>query len=305
MTEYVFLNDSLVESQQAHVGIHDAGLLHGVGLFETMRSYRGRVFGLAEHLDRLFNSAATLGIPVTQSPADLTEAIQSLLEANHLQDARLRLTVTGGNIKTPADQPAQNTLFITAAAIEPYPADFYRRGMTVIASPYKQNPQEPTAGHKTVNYLQRLLALRQAQSQHAGEALWFTPDNRLAEACISNVFIVQQDELLTPPLETGILPGIIRKFVLDVAAKNNIKSHERNIFIKDLLAASEIFLTNSIMELMPVCRLERHAVGKEKPGPIYKKLHELYRQAAQEDDSCHSREACPRPGSGSGNQPRT
>lgn len=281
MTEYVFLNNALTDSDQAAVSIHDAGLLHGIGLFETMRSYAGRVFRLDDHLDRLFHSAAALNIPVTQQKLEIENGIGELLGANQLTDARLRLTLTRGNIKNASpENPSPSTLFITAAPLTPYPPEYYNKGMTVIVSNYKQNPHEPTAGHKTINYFNRLLALQQAQLKQAGEALWFTTANHLAEGCISNVFLVHNEVLLTPPLATPVLPGIIRKLVLELARQNGIKAEEKSLTIHDLLQASEVFLTNSIMELMPVTRIEKHAVGNEKPGPLYQKLHDLYRSAA-------------------------
>jgi len=132
----------------------------------------------------------------------------------------------------------------------------------------------------SVETLRRLavpgLLRQQAQQKQAGEALWFTPANRLAEGCISNLFLVLKDVLLTPVLETPVLPGIARKVVLELARDNNIECEERELFIKDLLDASEIFLTNSIMELMPVCQVEAHKVADGKPGPVYRKLHHLY-----------------------------
>ena len=281
MSEYVFFNDRLVPADEARVSIYDGGLLHGVGLFETMRSYGGRVFRLADHLDRLYHSARELQINITQKREELGGWIEVLLEANGLQDSRLRLTLTRGSIKnTDADSPGQSIMFITSGPMVGYPAEYYRRGMTVIISNFKQNPEDPTLKHKTINYLARLLALQQAQRKKAGEALWFTVHNQLAEGCVSNVFVVTKGRLRTPPVDTPVLPGIARKTVLELAGEKGVECEEKELHIKDSLSAQEVFLTNSIMELMPVCRIERHAVGKDKPGPVYKKLHDLYKQAA-------------------------
>ena len=280
MPEYVYLDGNLIESEKACISIHDAGLLHGIGIFETMRSYHGRIFHINEHLTRLFNSAGDLDLALKQTPEEIIAAAHSLLDANQLTDARLRLTITRGNLKSPNQNGLpESTLFITAAHMVPYPPDFYRYGMSVIISDYKQNPHDPTSRHKTLNYFARLLALQQAQSKKAGEALWFTTTNHLAEACISNVFLVLEDVLLTAPLDTPVLPGITRNVVLELARTHDIPCQERPLVIKDVLAASEIFLTNSIMELMPVTHVEAHKVGTEEPGPVYHKLHDLYRQA--------------------------
>jgi len=286
--EFVYLNGRLVDSAQAHVSVHDAGLLHGVGLFETMRSYGGRTFRLAEHLDRLYRSAGQLGIRIRHGSGQLGEWVAALLEANDLQDARLRLTVTRGNVQRadPDDEPSSE-VFLTAGPMTPYPPEYYRRGMTVMVSDYKANPAEPTAGHKTLNYFSRLLMLQEAQKKQAGEALWFTPANRLASGCVSNVFVVRGGVLLTPPAEKPVLPGITRRTVLDLARDQGIVGEQRWLTIQELLGADEVFLTNSIMELMPVCRIERHAVGQDKPGPVYTKLHEAYRQLVRAE--CGSR----------------
>jgi len=285
MSRYVFLNDQLVDSDEAQVSIHDAGLLHGVGLFETMRSYDGRVFRLADHLDRLCGSAEALHIPVAQSPSELAAAVQVLLEANDLRNARLRLTVTRGSAhNVDADEPPPGTLIVTAAPMTPYPPELYRYGMTVVVSPYKQNPDDPIAGHKTTNYFSRLLALREAQERDAGEALWFTTTNRLAEGCISNIFLVHKGRLRTPSLDTPVLPGIVRKVVVELAREHDIECEQGRLVIRDLLDADEVFLTNSIMELMPVCGVEAHKVGDEQPGAMYRKLHDLYREAVDNEE---------------------
>ena len=282
MNEYVFLNHGLVPAEEARISIFDAGLLHGVGLFETMRSYQGQIFRVEDHLDRLYHSAEALGILITQKRAELAEWLEVLLETNDLKDARLRLTATRGSLRQlPDDEQPESMVFATAAAMQPYPAEYYRRGMTVTLCPYRQNPFDPTSGHKSLNYFSRLVGLQQAQQQQAGEALWFTADGNLAEGCISNVFMVKQERLLTPTVETGILPGITRKVVMELATAEGMKIEEGLFSMNDLQAASEVFLTNSIMELMPVCRIDRQAIGKDKPGPIYKKLHELYQQAVQ------------------------
>lgn len=284
LREKVFLNNTLVDSSDAQISVHDSGLLHGVGLFETMRTYDGRVFGMHDHLDRLFTSAAALKIPVTQSREEIIAGMNEVLKANGLTDARLRLTVTPGNmLNFDQDKGPESTLIITTSKLQPYPAEYYEKGMTVIISKYKQNPDDATCGHKTLNYLPRLLALQQAQTAQAGEALFFTTANHLAEGCISNVFLVSKQTLITPPLETPVLAGVTRSKVIELAHDCDIDIEVRPGVIKDLLDADEVFLTNSIMELMPVGRIERHPVTNEKPGPIYQTLSEAYKEATCEE----------------------
>ena len=139
-------------------------------------------------------------------------------------------------------------------------------------SQFKQNTSDPMCGHKTLNYYPRILALNAAHRKGAGEALWFTVDNRLAEGCISNVFLVKDSTLFTPPIETPVLAGVARKTVCQLAIAEPVKLVEKNLFISDLLEADEVFLTNVIMQTLPVTSVEAHTVGDGKVGPITKRL---------------------------------
>jgi branched-chain amino acid aminotransferase len=132
------------------------------------------------------------------------------------------------------------------------------------------------AGHKTTSYFSRISALAAAHQKRAAEAIWFTIDGRLAEGCVSNVFIVKDSAVYTPWLKSGILPGIARKTVLEIAGKNSIKAEEKELTIEDLIGADEVFITNTIMQVMPVVAVEAHDVGNSKPGKVTKKLMALY-----------------------------
>ena len=277
MTEKVFFNDGLVDIEEAAISVRDGGFLYGAGLFETMRSYNGVVFRLNDHLDRLFSSAEKLAVNNTCGKDYIADAIYQLLNANDLQDARLRLTLTSGPVSL-SDQPPASTLLITAAKIEPYPQDYYKNGILAVLCPFRQNPFDPTCGHKTVNYFSRITGLNLARQKHAAEAIWFTVDNRLAEGCISNVFLVKNNSLLTPKLDTPVLPGIMRKTVLEIAASNGIDVTEKDLYINDCLEADEIFMTNVIMQIMPVNKLEQHAVGEGKAGQMVSKLRQHLEQ---------------------------
>ncbi len=279
MDEKVFLNGELIPASEASLSVFDGGFLHGAGLFETMRAYGGVVYRLDEHLDRLLSSAKELAIPATREDKNsLHKAVVETLEANGLNEARVRLTVSRGDLRSDPDEKKADTILITALQLQPYPAEFYERGMAVVISDSKVHSCDPVARHKSTNYLARLLELRKAQQIKAGEALWFTELNHLAEGCMSNVFLVKDNALQTPSLAEPILPGITRAAVLELARSEKIAVSEQTLTIDDLLGADEVFLTNSIMEIMPVCRVEKHAVGNERPGPVTEKLAELYRQ---------------------------
>ncbi len=275
MAEKVFLNDKLVDADKAGVSVSDSGFLYGAGLFETMRSYNGVVFSLKDHLDRLFFSTHSLSINNTYSKKYITDAVYQVLQANKLTDARLRLTLTGGPMSEP-EEKRKTTLLIAAAKLQPYPPEYYKNGILVILSPFRQNTAEPIYGHKTTSYFSRMLALKSAHQKGAAEALWFTVDNRLAEGCISNVFLVKDSVLYTPPIETPVLAGVARKTVCEMALKNSVELVEKDLYISDLLDADEIFLTNVIMQIMPTSGVEKHTVGSGKPGPLTKKLQKKF-----------------------------
>ncbi len=276
MNPLVHLNGELIDLQQAAVTVSNPALLHGVGLFETLRVYDGRPFRLTHHLDRMANSASKLNMPLGEALKQIPDAITAVLKANQLQAARVRFTVTPpGSL----DDPDRATLLVTAQEITGYPDEIYEKGMTVfVCNAYRQSACDPLVGHKTTSFFSRLIALRDAQDHQCGEALWFTPDNLLAEGCISNVFLVKKGRLTTPPLETPILPGVTRATVLELADSQSIETDLSPSTLDDLLDADEIFLTNAIMELMPVTRIERNAIGDEKPGPVTRQLTEAYRQ---------------------------
>ena len=282
MAEKVFLNDDLVDLEEARVSVTDSGFLYGAGLFETMRSRNGVVFRLEDHLERLFSSARALSIPHPYEKGHLREAIGKVLQANQLADARLRLTLTKGPLTTPQEQ-RRPTLLVTATEFRPYPAEYYQTGVLATLCPFRQNAADPTCGHKTTSYYPRLLALDMAHQKRAAEALWFTTDNRLAEGCVSNIFLVKSSILYTPLLETPVLAGIARRTVRQLARQQSVELMEKDLYISDVIEADEVFLTNVIMEVLPVIDVERHTVGDGKVGPVTKRLREGFRQAIEQE----------------------
>lgn len=274
-TEKVYLNGKIVDAETAAIPVTDSSYLYGIGLFETMRAVGGRVFRLGEHLRRLNDSAAVLSIFNDYTDERIEQVIGELLEANGVTESRMRLELSNGPIQP--DGRAATNLLITAAPFTPYPADYYDKGVRVILTDYRQNGKDPFAGHKTTCYGPRLTALKDAHEKLAAEALWFTTENALAEGCISNVFLVRDGVLYTPPVNTPVLPGVARKTVLEIAEAENIPCFEQPLRIEDLLAAEEVFLTNVIMEMLPVVAIEAHTVGNGKPGAMAEKFGKLFK----------------------------
>lgn len=294
-----WLNGEFVDETKSSLPLRDTGLLHAAGVFTTMRADGGVVFRLDRHLKRIRQSCDALFIPLQYTDQALTEAVDQLLRRRNLLDARMRLTITRGSARHDPIHGArlEPNVFITATNLDPYPNDYYQRGFTVITlDDQKLNPYDIQAGHKTLNYFTRLASLRAANNRQAGEALWFNVHNYLQSGSISNVFVVEAGRLLTPPTQadlqlpsissstpyprSNVLPGVTRQTVIELAESAGIHVDIRALTINDLLEADEIFLTNSIMRVMPVCRVERKAVANEKPGEITKKLMEAYRKLA-------------------------
>lgn len=274
--EWVCLNGRLMSADQAHVSVFDSGFMQGIGLFETMRAYNGRVFRIETHLDRLLNSARALGWTVAPDRDALRDAVTRVAEATEAADARVRLTVTTGSLRAEAADTPQLTIVANASPGAKYPPEFYTRGATLVVSRYRQSAADPTAGHKTTSYFPRLASLREAHARSALEALWLTPDGHVAEGAISTVFVVENGELLTPPLETPVLPGITRSVMIELARRLGVAVHERALALEELRGADEAFLTNCLMELMPVVRVDSGAIGNEKPGDLTRELATAY-----------------------------
>ena len=276
----LYLNGKFVEQEEAKISALDRGFLYGDGLFETIRAYQGKPFRLKAHLERLCDSAQELHLHLPVSRSDVAKAISKLIETNELTEAYIRITLSRGEHPLGA-APAggmRGTLLIQAKELTPYPEDFYREGMSVVVSEIRQNASSPLPRHKTLNFLTNLLAKEEASARDATEAILLNTRDEVAEGSVSNVFIVRDGKLYTPPLEANILPGITRATVLKICRRTNIVAFERTIRLDDLLSAKEIFLTNSLMEVMPVGKLNDEPVGGRVPGPITAGLHKRYQQ---------------------------
>lgn len=264
----VYLNGKILPAEAACVSVFDAGLLHGASTFTTMLAHHGKVFRFDRHLHRLMETVNLLHIRTADDVATLTEAVYDLLRANGLHRARLRITLTPGS--TRGGEP---TTLITADDLPPYPPQWYEKGIPVIVSSFRQAAGDPTFGYKTGCYLPRLLARQEAADKGCEEALWYTVDHTLAEACFCNVFCVLDGKVRTPPVNTPVLPGICREAVLELCGTMGIDRDDAEpLTVRDMLAAQEIFLTGSTTLIRPVVRVERHIVGDETPGPLTKRL---------------------------------
>lgn len=286
MSEHVYLNGKILPAGSAHVSVFDGGFTHAAGLWETMRAYNRRIMRFREHIERLNRSAGTLGLNVNLDADEIAAGIATLLEANELSEARVRVVATPGSIPRPGATEqieTQPTTLMTATPPSKYPPELYKSGFRVCISPYRQYRLDPIAGHKTLAYLPRLLSMNDAAERRCNESLWFNTENMLAEGAVCNVFIVKDGAIQTPTLDTPVLPGATRQAVLDIARENAIGCEETNIDIDTLLAADEVFLTGSVLEIMPVTAIEKHVVGKGEPGEVTKRFMKMYGELVERE----------------------
>lgn len=289
MHEVVYLNGRLVPGLGARLSPFDQGFLYGYGLFETMRAYDGHIFRLDSHVTRLRCSAQSIGLTDTiltteEGKQTLKAACLATLEANELKDARIRLTVSAGDGDMTPDSGTypKPTILITARIFAPIPPEKYETGFRAAVSFLRRNSQSPLSRLKSTSYMESILARTTVRAAGYDEAIFLNEQGYLAEGSTTNVFLVSNGELITPCLESGVLPGITRDAVLEIARTSNIKATERWVELNELVAAQEAFLTNSILELMPMVSIEGRPIGSGKPGKLTGDLLFAYRRLVDE-----------------------
>jgi branched-subunit amino acid aminotransferase/4-amino-4-deoxychorismate lyase len=280
----VWLNGEFVERDAARVSAFDAGFQHAVGLFETMGGRGEQIFRLDEHLERLINSARTLGLSEDLKFNPLREAVRRVAKKAGLERLRIRLTVTGGDLNllgATGKSEHTPTILIVAQPATEYPDQMFERGVGVTVSDLRVNPLDPFEGHKTLNYWRRLRALQVASSAGAAETIVLQVTNHLAGGAVSNVFLVRDGALATPiaqgeeaggAMAAPVLPGITRGFVIEAADALGVGCARKMLSIEDLLDADEVFLTNSSWGVLPVVQVEGKAIGSGSVGEVTRSL---------------------------------
>jgi branched-subunit amino acid aminotransferase/4-amino-4-deoxychorismate lyase len=282
----IWLNGEFLERDEAKVSVFDAGLQHAVGLFETMAAHHGRIFRAEAHLQRLLESARELLLTDRLRLRPLAEALHLTLQRNEMEEARVRLTVTGGDLnylQSKGRGKVDPTILIVAQPPTAYPELFLTDGVRVTIADARDNPFDPGAGHKTVTYWPRIRALQEAAARGAGESLWFSVSNHLSGGSVSNAFLIKDGSLLTPiargeeeqgAIPASVLPGITRAAVIELAEEQGLEASRRMLDIEDVLAADEVFLTNSSWGILPVTAVEGKAIADGKVGPATRCLRD-------------------------------
>ena len=267
---YCYLNGEFVPEEEATVSVFDRGFLYGDGLFETMRVYRGQTFALGRHLDRLVRGASLLRLGLPDRTL-LNRTIGLVIEKNQLWDALVRLAVTRGRGGHP-------TVVITAREFTGHPAKWRLEGMRIAVCLGPIAPHPFLARVKSINRLPYIMARAQVSPDEADEVILTDGNRRLAEGTFTNLFTVRDGVLHTPSPETGVLPGVTRAIVLELAAEAGCTCEETVLPVTVLENADEVFLTSSGLEVCPVSTVNGRSLRKPTPGPITSRLMQLYRE---------------------------
>jgi branched-chain amino acid aminotransferase len=277
----VYINGKLFDKADAKVSVYDHGLLYGDGVFEGIRVYDAKIFRLREHIDRLYDSARHISLEIPLTKEQMAEAMQSTVRANHKRDAYIRALVTrgAGTLGIDPRNTSDPQVIIIVDDISLYPKELYEHGLNVvIASTIRVHPSALDARVKSLNYLNNIMAKMEAIQAGCFEAVMLNHEGKVAECAADNIFIVKAGVVRTPPLDAGILGGITRGAVIELARGADMPTEEASLTRHDLYTADEFFLTGTGAEIIPVVRCDGRPIGNGKPGPVTKQLRERFYQ---------------------------
>lgn len=285
MDSIVFLNGFFVKLQNARVSIMDRGFCYGDGLFETLRAYNGKVFRLDLHWDRLYRSAPMIHLDLPLTRGELSVIIQETLRRNNYSDAIIRLTITRGE-SAPGlqiDPTTPPTLVVFARPTNLLPEHCYRNGVAVsLFTSSACRTGGISKQVKSCNYLSQILFRALAESQKSFEAILFDDKGQATEGATSNIFIIRNSIIKTPPLNEYVLPGVTRHVIFEIARHKGIACQEQELTREDILTADEVFLTNTGVEVLPVCQADNCKIGDGKPGKVTQILYREFLNIVEE-----------------------
>lgn len=277
MEPKIFINGLFLKPSRAKIPVQNTGFLFGWGIFETMRAYKGFVYRISDHIKRLASSASFLRIPLPCPEEEISQIVYQTLKINNLQDAYIKIILSGGTYSGKLSVPStEYTFIVMSRPIILFPENWYKEGISVTFSSIRRNSASPLYQHKTLNFLENILAKREAEEKGYQEAIFLNTQGYLTEGSVTNIFLVKRRKLFTPSVDCGLLPGITRQAVFEICSHLGIPFAEGKFKPKDIWDADEIFLTNSIREILPVTRINTHSVGDGKPGEITRLLMKEY-----------------------------
>ena len=281
MSRQVYINGKLVPQEQATVSVFDHGLLYGDGVFEGLRAYGGKVFRLEEHVRRLYESAKAICLEIPMSEEEMCQAHKDTIAANDIQDGYIRSIVTrgAGTLGLDPNRCKDPQVIIIADSIALYPAELYEKGLEIItASTIRNHPAALSPRIKSLNYLNNILAKMEGLKAGCVEALMLNHKGEIAECTGDNIFLVRDGVLMTPPMDAGILGGITRDAVIEVAEAAGIDVLKVTLSRHDVFIADECFLTGTAAEVIPVVKVDDRTIGSGTPGPVTLDLKERFHQ---------------------------
>jgi branched-chain amino acid aminotransferase len=277
----IYIDGNFHDQAEAKISVFDHGLLYGDGVFEGIRFYNDRVFRLEEHVDRLWDSARAIALDIPMSKSELVAATLETIRQNDLHDGYIRLVVTRGvgSLGLSPDSCRRPSIIIIAATIALYPEELYQKGLTMVTCSTRRTPPAALSPRvKSLNYLSNILGKLEAQNAGAGEGLMLNEQGYVSECTGDNIFIVKKGDISTPHLSSGILAGVTRAVVFELAEKLGIRTVERELIRHDIYTADECFLTGTAAEVIPAVQLDRRLIGNGQPGPITLQLIESFRE---------------------------
>jgi branched-chain amino acid aminotransferase len=277
----IHLNGKLVEKHEAVISVYDHGFLYGDGIFEGIRIYHGKVFKLQEHLERLYESARHIDLHIPMDIPTMARAVEDTVHANNKKDGYIRLVISRGVGNLGLDPRKTNNpqIIIIVDDISIYPEEMYEKGMEIITATTIRNiPNALNPRIKSLNYLNNILAKIEANRAGVPEAIMLNHLGEVAECTADNLFLVKNGILKTPAPHCGILEGITRNTVIDLARAEDIEVQECVLTRHDVFIAEECFLTGTAAEVVPVTKCDGRVIGEGKPGKITKLLRERFRK---------------------------
>lgn len=281
MSLQIYINGKFYAKEDAKISVYDHGLLYGDGVFEGMRSYGGKVFRLPQHLDRLWDSAQAICLEIPISKEQMAAAVNETLSKNNITDGYIRLVVTrgAGYLGIDPRKTSDPQVIIITDNITLYPDEFYEQGMEIVtASTIRNHPAALNPRVKSLNYLNNVLAKLEGAQAGCVEALMLNHKGEVTECTGDNIFLVSGGDIYTPPIDAGILEGITRNTVIEIAAAAGISVHQIPLTRHDVYTADECFLTGSAAEVIPVVKVDNRTIGNGQPGPITRDLEERFHQ---------------------------